>query len=62
MQDLAGDVWEWTLENKDSLTGTSCVRRGGYYSTNVILNPAFARDIDLLSNSADNVGFRPALY
>ena len=60
--DLAGNVWEWTLENNDSLTGTSCVRRGGYYSTNGTLNPASARDIDTPSNSSENVGFRPALY
>ena len=62
MEDLAGNVWEWSLDNNDSLTGTSCVKRGGHYSTNIILNPASARDIDLLSNSADNVEFRPALY
>ena len=59
--DLAGNVWEWTLE-KSTNTGFPCAGRGGYYNGNGSGFPASHRNCDSTSYSNGNVGFRPALY
>ena len=59
--DLAGNVWEWTLE-KSTSTNTPCAVRGGSCNTDGSSSPASYRNSDSTSNSYDGVGFRPALY
>ena len=57
--DLAGNVWEWTME-----AGRSIYRvcRGGYYSGNGSYYPASFRGHDSPSNCVSLNGFRLALY
>ena len=59
--DLAGNVWEWTLE-KSTNTGLPSVRRGGDCSYSGSDFTAFRRGIISASVSDDTIGFRPALY
>ena len=59
--DLAGNVWEWTLE-KSTLTNSPCAIRGGYYKSDGSGFPASYRGNDSTSSSNSTVGFRPALY
>ncbi len=59
--DLAGNVYEWTLE-KSTDTNYPCVSRGGYYSFNGSDDPASVRSNDSTSDSYGSIGFRPALY
>ena len=57
--DLAGNVWEWTMEAYNS---TSRVYRGGCYNGSGEYYPASHRDVDTPSYSYDYIGFRSALY
>ena len=57
--DLAGNVWEWTLENSSS-TISPCVYRGG--SCTYAGHPARSRNLVYNSNCDYNIGFRVALY
>ena len=59
--DLAGNVWEWTLE-KSTTTSYPCANRGGDYDNNGSYSPASNRNNTSTSDSYNNVGFRPALY
>ena len=59
--DLAGNVWEWTLE-KSAPTGDPCIGRGGDYSNGGDSHPASSRFDFRTSDSGSNIGFRPALY
>ena len=59
--DLAGNVWEWTLE-KGTNTSHQCAIRGGNFSNNGSYEPASDRFNYSTSNSGGNLGFRPALY
>ena len=59
--DLAGNVYEWTLE-KSTGANAPCVIRGGYYSFAGSGSPASNRRSDSTSSSYDLIGFRPALY
>ena len=59
--DLAGNVWEWTLE-KSTDTGSPCADRGGSCNDLGSDYPASFRSYDSTSDSYDGVGFRPALY
>ena len=59
--DLAGNVWEWTLE-KGTFTGHPCASRGGNYNNIVPNDPASLRSNNSTSSSYNNLGFRPALY
>ena len=59
--DLAGNVYEWTLE-KSTSTGGPCARRGGYYHGSGSNRPASHRYYNSTSYSSSFVGFRPALY
>ena len=59
--DIAGNVWEWTLE----YTGSSsypCACRGGYYSNDGFYTPAVKRFLYSTTNYADNFGFRGSLF
>ena len=59
--DLAGNVYEWTLEKSTRTDYPGAIRGGRYYS-NGSVNPAYHRNNYSTSDSGDSVGFRPALY
>ena len=59
--DLAGNVWEWTLEKSYS-TDFPCVGRGGTYYDSGSRYPASFRYNNGTSDSYDLIAFRPALY
>ena len=59
--DLAGNVWEWTLE-KGTSASTPCAYRGGAYFNDGSNDPASNRAYGSTSSSNYRVGFRPALY
>ena len=59
--DIAGNVWEWTLENT-SYGYEPCADRGGSYIYDGSNDPASYRDDSPTSNSYNSVGFRVSLY
>ena len=59
--DLAGNVWEWTLEYT-APTVRPCVSRGGGCSTTGSYGPASGRGNNPTTDSNCNVGFRPSLF
>ena len=60
--DLAGNVWEWTLEQYTSNSGSPCAIRGGSYYSNGDDHPASYHGGYSTTGSSDDVGFRPALW
>ena len=59
--DIAGNVWEWTLEYT-SFSVSPCASRGGdYYNTGSNF-PVSYRSYDITTSSDDDVGFRLSLY
>ena len=59
--DLAGNVWEWTLEYTAS-SSFPCARRGGNYISNGSNNPAASRSNNNTTYYYGGVGFRLSLY
>ena len=59
--DLAGNVFEWTLEYTAS-TDRPCVDRGGEYAYHGSSFPASYRGNYNTNDSFDLIGFRPSLY
>ena len=59
--DLAGNVWEWTLE-KTFDDSSPCTGRGGSYYNLGSNNPASHRDDRSMFASANDLGFRLSLY
>ena len=59
--DIAGNVWEWTLE-KTSVTGNPCASRGGDFSDAGSYDPAAYRGNGSTGGSDDDVGFRVSLF
>ena len=60
--DLAGNVWEWTLENT-SYSSSPCAVRGGNFGGNGDNPPVVGRDSYYgTTHCYDFVGFRGALY
>ena len=59
--DIAGNVWEWTLE-KASDDNATCARRGGNYGDHGSNNPAGCHDNLSMSDSRNNIGFRISIY
>ena len=59
--DLAGNVWEWTLEYTSD-TDVPCASRGGYYDNTGNNNPASARYSVDTTDAYDGSGFRCVLY
>lgn len=59
--DIAGNVWEWTLEwtSNDS---SPCASRGGSYNSYGSGYPASYRIYGGTSDSYSNIGFRVSLY
>ena len=59
--DLAGNVWEWTLEYTSNTNGP-CAFRGGSCNVSGSSRPASGRSYDGTTNSFSDVGFRASLY
>ena len=59
--DLAGNVYEWTLE-KITDTDYPCADRGGICTSDGSNYPASVRSYSSTSSSFNGIGFRPALY
>ena len=59
--DIAGNVWEWTLE-KTSDTGDPCADRGGVCNRAGSYSPATFRDSNSTGYSGVGVGFRVSLF
>ena len=59
--DLAGNVWDFTLENT-SYTNQPCAPRGGIYDNNGSACTASYRGNSYVDRSYHNVGFRVSLY
>ena len=59
--DLAGNVFEWTLEYTSS-TIFPCATRGGCYDNSGSNDPAGSRNDFRTANLYDTIGFRLALY
>ena len=57
--DLAGNVYEWTMESCDAY---SRVSRGGNYGTTGSFSPASSRNNVSPSGSFSCIGFRPTLF
>ena len=58
--DIAGNVWEWTLEFYS--TSLPCVIRGGSYTSNGSGNPAKYRSVNDTNYYNADVGFRVGLW
>ena len=59
--DIAGNVWEWTLE-KTSYTSYPCAHRGGIFSLTGSRRPAAYRGISSSDYSSLIFGFRVSLF
>ena len=59
--DLAGNVWEWTLEYTSS-TNYPCAARGGHCNLTGSAYPASSRGISLTTSDGYGDGFRCVLY
>ena len=59
--DMAGNTWEWTLENASSASGP-CARRGGNYGYYGSSNPAAYREVSGTTDAGNGVGFRVTLW
>ena len=57
--DLAGNVWEWTLEGTTD-SNLPCATRGGCYYDNVVSASSYGATG--MNVAIDTVGFRPAFY
>ena len=60
--DLAGNVWEWTLEHATTNSFTPCDRRGGDYSFFGSNYPAAVRSYSSTTDYSDYIGFRVSLF
>ncbi len=59
--EIAGNVWEWTLEHTSS-SDDPCALRGGGYNNAGSNNPASYRYYNGKTNSYNDIGFRLSLY
>ena len=59
--DIAGNVWEWTIE-RTSYSNYPCSSRGGGFTTTGSNFPASYRDYSSTSSSYGIIGFRVSLY
>ena len=60
--DLAGNVWEWTLEQYTSNSNLPCAVRGGYGNDGGDDCPASSHGYHSTTSSYDFDGFRPVLW
>ena len=59
--DIAGNVYEWTLE-KTSYTSYPCAVRGGYFRVTGSVDPAASRNFRSTDVSGNVTGFRVSLF
>ena len=59
--DIAGNVWEWTLENTSN-SDNFCTYEGGYYGNSGAVYQASFRGKSSTTYSGSNIGFRIAIY
>ena len=59
--DIAGNLWEWTLE-KTSNTESQCARRGGFFNDDGSSRPASYRPSSSTTDSFFSIGFRVSFY
>ena len=59
--DLAGNVWEWTLEKSPNIN-TPCVHRGGGFSVEGYNYTAATRHYHTINDTLHRYGFRATLY
>ena len=59
--DIAGNIWEWTLEYTSN-SSLPCAIRGGVYVNGGSIFPAVHRSYDVTSNYNVVIGFRGSLY
>ena len=59
--DIAGNVWEWTLE-KSSDESCPCIYRGGYFGTKGSSSSASYRNNGFTSGSFFSLGFRVSIF
>ena len=60
--DLAGSVYEWTLEYSAGTADYPSAKRGGSYNGNGSIHPASYRDYGTMTGSDSTVGFRLSLF
>ena len=60
--DIAGNVYEWTLEKTSDNSSPCAIRGGNYYYSSGSRTPAAHRDGIDTFNYNDDVGFRVALW
>ena len=59
--DIAGNVWEWTLEYASN-SSRPCAKRGGNYGNDGRSNPAAYRNYSITTDYDNYIGFRVSLY
>lgn len=59
--DIAGNIYEWTLESAN-ITSTPCIRRGGSYYSNGSNESAKCRIYNATNISNIDIGFRIGLW
>ena len=59
--DIAGNVYEWTLEFTSS-TDYPCALRGGSYNLTASNDPAAIRSINITVSGSNDMGFRVSLF
>lgn len=60
--DLAGNVFEWTLEHATSNSNAPCSLRGGYFAVSSAYTPSSYRNYYNTNYSSYSFGFRVSLY
>ena len=60
--DIAGNVWEFTLENTSSNDESSAASRGGSYGSNGFYASASYRAYNSIGGTLSSIGFRTSLY
>lgn len=60
--DIAGNLWEWTLEGNSGDKSQLCVRRGGSFVNMGSYNPISYRNLSGTTDNSANIGFRVTIY
>lgn len=60
--DMAGNVWEWTLERSSLVSNNPCTSRGSGYDYEGNKYPASFHGYNTTDNNNDSVSFRIAIY
>ena len=60
--DIAGNVWEWTMEGSSEDKNKLCVRRGGSFVNMGSYNSISCRNLSSITDNSANIGFRVTIY